>query len=89
MSIKALEPFGYTLSITKIKEEERCENNVITIQDIPITVAINNKEDDICISDITKAKSGNTVSQDIIKNRIRNRYTLKFLGTWEKYIIRF
>lgn len=29
------------------------------------------------------AKEGNNRSADIIKNWLRNRYTIEFLGTWE------
>lgn len=60
------------------------KNNTITVQNIPISITSNNENDYICISDIAKAKEGNTVSKDVIKNWIRNRNTLEFLGTWEK-----
>lgn len=59
------------------------KNNVILVQDVEINISSENKEDYICISDIAKAKKGNTISKDIIKNWIRNRYTLEFLSTWE------
>ena len=42
-------------------------NNVIVVQDIPITVNISDREDYICITDIAKAKIGNSKSDDIIK----------------------
>lgn len=54
------------------------------VQDIPITVNISDKEDYICITDIAKAKSGNSVAKDVVKNWLRNRSTLEFLGTWER-----
>lgn len=60
------------------------KNNTITVQNIPISITSDNENDYICISDIAKAKEGNTVSKDVIKNWIRNRNTLEFLGTWEK-----
>lgn len=59
------------------------KNNMIVVQDVPISVINCKDEDYICITDIAKAKTGNTVAKDIIKNWIRNRYTLEFLGTWE------
>lgn len=59
------------------------ENKIIRVQDIPITITVNDREDYISISDMAKAKGGNTVSKDIIKNWLRNRSTLEFLGTWE------
>lgn len=42
-----------------------------------------NEEDFICITDIVKAKGGDARAADIIKNWIRNRSTIEFLGTWE------
>ena len=53
------------------------------VQDVPINVNTGEKEDYICITDIAKAKTGNSKSDDVIKNWIRNRNTLEFLGTWE------
>lgn len=58
-------------------------NNIITVENIPILVVNSNDGDYICISDIAKAKGGNTVAKDVVKNWIRNRYTLEFLSTWE------
>lgn len=44
-----------------------------------------NEESDnyICITDIAKAKTGESRSADVVKNWLRNRNTLEFLGTWE------
>lgn len=53
------------------------------VQDLPINVNTGEKEDYICITDIAKAKSGNSKPDDVIKNWLRNRNTLEFLGTWE------
>lgn len=59
------------------------KNNIITVQNIPIDVVMDGSDDYICISDLAKAKAGNTVAKDVIKNWLRNRNTLEFLGTWE------
>jgi len=60
------------------------KNRIITVQDIPITVTqADNIEDYICITDIATAKSDNSRAADVIKNWMRNRNTLEFLGTWE------
>ena len=60
------------------------KNRIITVQDIPITVTqADNIEDYICITDIAAAKSDNLRAADLIKNWMRNRNTLEFLGTWE------
>ena len=40
-------------------------------------------DDYICITDIAKAKTGESRSADVVKNWLRNRNTLEFLGTWE------
>ena len=59
------------------------KNNIILVNDISIGISSNRNDDYICISDIDKAKGGNTISKDVIKNWLRNRNTLEFLGTWE------
>lgn len=41
------------------------------------------EEDYISLTDIAKAKDGEQRAADIIKNWIRNRGTLEFVGTWE------
>lgn len=59
------------------------KNNIITVQNIPIGVVMDGSDDYICISDLAKAKAGNTLAKDVVKNWLRNRNTLEFLGTWE------
>ena len=60
------------------------KNKIITVQNIPVTVSFENNTDSICITDMAVAKSNNSRAADIIKNWIRNRNTLEFLGTWEQ-----
>ena len=38
----------------------------------------------ISLTDMANAKEGESRAADIIKNWIRTRYTLEFLGTWEQ-----
>lgn len=59
------------------------KNNVILVQNISITILSEENKDYICISDIARAKIGNTLVKDVVKNWLRNRNTLEFLGTWE------
>ena len=59
------------------------KNQVITVQDIPITVSLSDEEDYICITDIATAKSDNSRAADVIRNWLRNRNTLEYLSTWE------
>jgi len=42
-----------------------------------------NDDDYICITDIAKYKNADTPA-DIVKNWLRNRTTIEFLGIWEK-----
>ena len=62
--------------MTKIKKIE-IENNIISITQF-------DDEDYICLTDIAKAKQGDNRAADIIKNWLRTRTTIEFLGTWEK-----
>jgi len=59
------------------------KTSIITVQDISVTIASFDIDDYICITDMAKAKGGDSRSADIIKNWIRGRSTLEFLGTWE------
>ena len=59
------------------------KNNVIEVQNVKVNVTNMNDNDYICISDFTKFKEGKSTSDDIIRNWLRNRITLEFLGTWE------
>ena len=54
------------------------------VQDVKITVSLDEQNDYICISDMARAKSGESRVADVIKNWLRNRVTLEFLGTWEQ-----
>lgn len=60
------------------------KNRIITVQDIPITVSEADIDDYICITDMAAAKSDSSRAADVIKNWLRNRNTLEFLGTWEQ-----
>ena len=60
------------------------KNRIITVQDVPITVSEADIDDYICITDMAAAKSDSSRAADVIKNWLRNRNTLEFLGTWEQ-----
>ncbi len=53
--------------------------NIITVQDVQISVSTENNNDYICLTDMLKGKEG----EDHIRNWMRNRNSLEFLGTWE------
>ena len=56
------------------------KNNKLIVQNIDISI----KDDYISLTDIANSKDGESRAADIIKNWIRNRATLEFIGTWEK-----
>jgi len=58
--------------------------NVLKVQDVQITILTSGRNDYICITDIAKIKDGDSRAADIIKNWIRSRTTLEFIGTWEQ-----
>lgn len=58
-------------------------NKIIEVQNIKVNITNIDDNDYICISDFGKYKEGKSKADDIIRNWLRNRITLKFLGTWE------
>ena len=60
------------------------KNRIITVQNVSVTVSTEEMDDYICITDMAAAKSDNSRAADVIKNWIRSRSTLGFLGTWEQ-----
>ncbi len=55
----------------------------ITVQNTLIGVISQNENDYISLTDMANGKESESRAADIIKNWLRNRYTLEFLGTWE------
>lgn len=60
------------------------KNRIITVQNVSVTVSTEEMDDYICITDMAAAKSDNSRAADVIKNWIRSRSTLEFLGTWKQ-----
>lgn len=58
-------------------------NKIIEVQNIKVNITNIDDNDYICISDFGKYKEGKSKADDIIRNWLRNRITLVFLGTWE------
>ena len=52
-------------------------------QNIKVNITNIDDNDYICISDFGKFKAGKSKADDVIRNWLRNRITLEFLGTWE------
>ncbi len=55
----------------------------ITVQDTDVSVIKDQDNDYISLTDMANGKDGESRAADIIKNWIRTRYTIEFLGTWE------
>ena len=49
------------------------KNRIINVQDVPISISQQELDDYICITDIAKAKTGESRSADVVKNWLRNR----------------
>ncbi len=55
----------------------------IIVQNTEITVLSQDDKDYISLTDMANGKQSESRAADIIKNWIRTRYTIEFLGTWE------
>lgn len=60
------------------------KNRIINVQNVPIAVSSVEAEDFLSLTDIAAAKAGSARAADVIKNWLRNRTTLEYLGTWEQ-----
>jgi hypothetical protein len=60
------------------------KQKTINVQNVSVQIISEKEMDYICITDMANAKENESRAADIIKNWIRNRYTLEFLGTWEQ-----
>ncbi|MCL2208288.1 MAG: KilA-N domain-containing protein, partial [Fibromonadales bacterium] len=60
------------------------KKETISVQGTEVAIQRNvNGSDYICITDIAKRKNP-LEPKDVVKNWMRNRSTLEFLGLWEK-----
>ena len=55
----------------------------INVENTDISIISIANQDFISLTDMSKGKVSESRAADIIKNWLRNRYTLEFLGTWE------
>lgn len=56
----------------------------IYVRNTEITIISVEEQDFISLTDMANAKESGSRAADIIKNWLRTRYTLEFLGTWEQ-----
>lgn len=57
--------------------------NIIEVQGAPVAVLSRDHQDFICLTDIAKFKNPEH-SDDVIRNWLRSRSTVEFLGVWER-----
>ena len=61
----------------------RDKKSTIEVQGTAITVLSHKEDDYICITDIARFKNADR-TDDLVRNWLRNRNTIEFLGIWEK-----
>ncbi|MFD1631257.1 KilA-N domain-containing protein [Pseudopedobacter beijingensis] len=59
------------------------KNRIITVQQIDIVLYEHNKEEYISLTDIARYKNPKE-PKDVVKNWMRSRTTIEFLGLWEQ-----
>jgi hypothetical protein len=55
----------------------------IEVQGTVVNIVTQKEEDYICLTDIARSRNPNA-TDDLIRNWLRNRNTIEFLGIWEK-----
>jgi len=56
----------------------------ILVNKIEISILEKDNKDYICLTDMAKEKSDNSRAADVIKNWLRTRNTIEYLGAWEQ-----
>jgi len=56
------------------------KSKILQVQNIDVSITQINQSDYISLTDMAKAKGDDSRAADVIKNWIRNRSTLEFLG---------
>lgn len=56
----------------------------LTVENVDISILEGSFHDYISLTDMANAKESESRAADIIKNWLRTRFTLEFIGTWEK-----
>ena len=62
---------------------KRKKTSLISVQGTPVTIIDLDQNDYISLTDMAKARTDSARAADVIKNWLRARSTLEFLGTWE------
>ena len=61
----------------------KSKKSVIEVQGTSIAIVHRDNQDFICLTDIAKLKNFDH-SDDVIRNWLRSRSTVEFLGVWER-----
>ena len=69
------------------KAEDLIKNKTITVKGTEIVLFSKGNDDYVSITDIARFKNA-IEPKDVVKNWMRSRSTIEFLGLWEKYITR-
>ena len=69
--------------ICVVKKSRKFNMAKINVQNTEVTVINFEAQDYISLTDMAGAKENESRAADVIKNWLRNRYTIEFLGTWE------
>jgi four helix bundle suffix protein len=62
----------------------KTRKSTIEVQGAAITVLSQKEKDFICLTDIARVKNADR-SDDLVRNWLRNRNTVEFLGIWEQF----
>lgn len=62
---------------------QKKKTSLITVQNTPVTIINVDQGNFISLTDMAKARTDAGRAADVIKNWLRSRSTLEFLGTWE------
>lgn len=60
------------------------KDKILKVEGVEITLSHHNDQDYICLTDMAKGRGDDNRAADIIKNWMRNRSTIEFLGAWEQ-----
>ena len=60
------------------------KSNELNVKGTSVRVMRVGEEDFICLTDMAAGRGDSVRAADVIKNWLRARYTLEFLGTWEQ-----
>jgi len=66
-----------------IARKSNLKKDQITVQGAIVSIKQKNKNDFISLTDIARAKNSDE-PKDIVKNWMRSRATIEFLGLWER-----